>query len=338
MRLFSMLLLVVILMTACKKGNQTPQNSSSICFETTFLNTNITDGLMSVFFLNGKDGYVSGYNGGIYKTTDSAKTWTTLNSTTNLPILDIYFLDANNGFAVGGKNSCGGTGCIPPGGFILRTQNGGQTWNRIFTPSNRYEITSITFLNNLIGFCVGVNTIYKTIDGGQTWTENQVSNLGGNMMKIKFKDNQNGFIVCQFEKILKTNDGGTSWQITTPFKNIGYNSISSFNETIYVSGQGKIIKSLDNGSSWSTLVNSPNEIYDIHFTTQEIGYAFGRGNYSGGDFGRSFGSMYCTNNGGISWNGNGDFKDVGLIKAISFPLNNIGYAVSGNKIIRISIN
>ncbi len=337
MKQFSNLLFCIVLMTACQKDNQTVQNNSSICFDTTFLNTDIQDGFMSIFFLNGKEGYMTSYKGGIFKTVDSAKTWVALSSTTNLPILDIYFLDANNGFAVGGENSCGGTGCIPQGGFILRTQNAGQTWNKIFTTTNKFEITSITFLNNLIGFCIGGNVIYKTINGGQTWSEYQVNNLGGNMMKIKFRDSQNGFVVCLFDTILKTIDGGISWQITSPNKNIGYYSMSLYNGISYVSGQGKILKSVDNGINWNELASSPSDIYDIHFTSESIGYAFGRGNYSGGDFGRPYGSMYCTNNGGNSWNGNGDFKDVGLIKAVSFPSIKIGYAISGNKVIKIEI-
>lgn len=325
-------------MISCKKENQTTQNSPSICFQTKFLTTNIQDGFISVFFLNEKDGYVTSYNGGIYKTTDSAKNWTSLNSTTNLPIRDIYFLNSDNGFAVGGQNSCGGTGCIPPGGFILRTQNAGQTWKKIYTPLNKLEITSIYFINNLVGFCVGDNVIYKTNDGGQNWTENQINNLVGKMMKIKFSDSQNGFIVCLFDRILKTTDGGSTWQITSPQKNSGYYSLSSSNGASYVSGQGEILKSVDNGISWNELANSPSDIYDIHFTTQNIGYAFGRGNYSVGDFGHFYGSMYCTYNGGNSWNGNGDFTDVGLIQAVSFPSNKIGYAVSGDKVIKITIN
>lgn len=332
------LLFCIIFLSACKKDNQTTQNNSSICFETTYLNTNIQDGLMSVFFLSGKVGFVTSYNGGIYKTVDSAITWTALNSTTSLPIRDIYFFNSNTGIAVGGLNSCGGTGCIPPGGFILKTQDAGQNWNQIFTPSNKLEITSIYFVNNLLGFCVGDNVIYRTSDGGQSWSENQINNLGGKMMKIRFSDDQNGFIVCLFDKILKTTDGGSTCQITSPQKNIGYYSLSSSTGTSYVSGQGKILKSVDNGINWNELANSPSDIYDIHFTTQNIGYAFGRGNYSGGDFGHSYGSMYCTDNGGNSWNGNGDFKEVGLIQAVSFPSNKIGYAISGNRVIRITIN
>lgn len=338
MKQVTILLFCVISMAACKKDNQTALNNSSICFEVTFLNTNIRDGFMSVFFLNGKDGFVTGSNGGIYKTVDSAKTWTPLNSTTNLPIRDIWFLNSDIGFAVGGQNSCGGTGCIPPGGFILRTQNAGQSWNQIFTPSKKVEITSIYFVNNLIGFCVGDNEIFKTTDGGQSWTENKINNFVGKMMKIKFIDTQNGFIVCFPNKILKTTDGGSTWQISSPQTNIGYYSLSSSNGTSYVSGPGKILKSVDMGISWNELPNSPGDIYDIHFTTGKIGYAFGRGNYSGGDFGYSYGSMYCTDDGGNSWNGNGNFKDIGSIIAVSFPLKKIGYAISGNKVIKIAIN
>lgn len=331
------LLFCIILMSSCKKDNS-DQNNSSVCFEITYLNSNIQDRLLSVFFLNGKDGYVTSHNGGIYRTIDSAKTWAILNSSTSLPIRDIYFSNANNGIAVGGLSSCSGTGCIPPGGFILSTQDGGQTWNQVFSPSNKLEINSISFVNNLLGFCVGDNAIFKTIDGGQSWSEEQISNPGSKMMKIKFIDQQNGFILCSFNKILKTADGGNTWKIIIPNTNANYYSLSSSNGTIFLSGQGKMLKSVDNGNNWNELANSPNDIYDIHFTSPNIGYAFGRGNYSGGDFGHSFGAMYCTDNGGNSWNGNRNFQDVGSIQAVSFPLSKIGYAVSGNKIIRITIN
>jgi photosystem II stability/assembly factor-like uncharacterized protein len=315
------------------------KNTSLICFNTTFINTNLSDDFLSIFFINGKDGFISGRNGGIYKTTDSAKTWTKLNSTTTLPIRDIYFLDNSNGIAVGGETFCGGTGCTPPGGFILKTQDGGQTWPKIFTPSGNIEISSIYFIDKTTGFCVGNNVIFKTNDGGQTWTENKINNLGGKMMKISFLDNQNGFIICLFNKILKTNNGGLTWEISSPNKDVGYcyYSFSSSEGVSYVSGQGRILKSANGGSSWTELVNSPSDIYAIKFTDKNIGYAFGRGNYLGGCFGHSYGSMYGTNNGGATWNGNGDFKEVGLIQSVSFPVPNIGYAISGNKIIKISI-
>jgi photosystem II stability/assembly factor-like uncharacterized protein len=331
-------ILLFVFLTVCQKDHKNMnENTSLLCFNTTFINTNLSDDFLAIFFINRKNGFISGRNGGIYKTTDSAKTWTKLNSTTTLPIRDIYFLDNSNGFAVGGENSCGGTGCTPPGGFILKTQDGGQSWTKIFTPSDRIEISSIYFIDKIKGFCIGDNVIFKTNDGGQTWMENKINNLGGKMMKISFVDHQNGFIVCLFDKILKTNNGGLTWEISSPNKDVCYSSISSSEGVSYVSGQGRILKSANGGSSWTELVNSPSDIYAIKFTDKNIGYAFGRGNYSGGCFGHSYGSMYCTNNGGATWNGNGDFKEVGPIESVSFPVPNIGYAISGNKIIKILI-
>lgn len=333
------LAILSFLITSCHKyDNKIQPDTSSLCFKPVFINTNISEGLLSVFFINGKDGFVSGNNGGIYKTTNSAKSWTKLNSTVNLPIRGIYFINNNTGFAVGGENSCGGTGCTPAGGFILKTQDGGKNWTKVFTPSDKIEVSSIYFINSSHGFCVGDNVVLKTIDGGKTWAENRINNIGGKMMKISFVDDQTGFIVCLFDKILKTTDGGITWKITSPNKNVGYYSFSSSDGVCYVSGQGKILKSVDKGNTWTELTNSPTDIFDIKFISKNVGYAFGRGNYSGGDFGHSLGSIYCTNNGGDTWNGDGDYNEVGVIESASFPTSNIGYAISGNEIIKIEAN
>jgi photosystem II stability/assembly factor-like uncharacterized protein len=88
-------------------------------------------------------------------------------------------------------------------------------------------------------------------------------------------------------------------------------------------------------NNWTELTNSPSDIYDIHFITKNIGYAFGRGSYSGGDYGFSYGSIYYTTNGGNTWNG-GDEKDIiSLIQASSFPAPNIAYAISTSQVIKI---
>lgn len=329
--------ILIAFMASCRKDNKTVgENLPVHCSQTTFISTNISESLQSIFFINGKDGFVSGSNGGIYKTTDSAKSWTALNSTVSVPIYDIFFLNSSKGFAVGGENSCGGTGCVPYGGFILRTLDGGKTWTKVFTPTDKIEISSICFVNGTTGFCAGDNVIFKTIDGGQSWSEYKINGLGGKMMQISFTDSQTGYVACLFDKILKTENCGLTWKITSPNTNTGYYSISGSGSTLYVSGQGKIIKSVNGGNSWSELVNSPSDIFAIHFLDKNNGFAFGRGNYSGGDFGHSYGSIYCTNDGGNTWNGSQDIKETGLILSASFPNTKIGYAISGNEIIRVS--
>ncbi|RYF85192.1 MAG: hypothetical protein EON98_07240, partial [Chitinophagaceae bacterium] len=147
---------------------------------------------------------------------------------------------------------------------------------------------------------------------------------------------QKGYVVGLFDKVLTTEDGGATWQVRSPQRNTGYYAISEANGATYVSGQGKIIKSTNGGNTWTDLVNSPADIFALHFTDAKRGFAFGRGNYSGGDFGRQYGAIYCTTDGGITWNGTAEVKEVGSIEAVSFPSNTIGYAVSGKSVIRVT--
>ncbi len=332
------LLIIIAAFASCKKGRNTiDKDNSVICFDTTSLPLSINDIPQSVFFLNVKDGFISGATGGIYKTTDSAKTWVTLNSTVNIPVYNLFFINAQTGFAVGGQISCSGTGCISPGGFILRTLDGGQTWSRVYTPTEKIEITSVYFINTSTGFCVGNNIILKTMDGGQTWSEYKVNALSRQLRQILFINTQVGYAVGLSGQIVKTGDGGVTWTVQGPYSNAGYYAIAAANGAMYASGQEKILKSINNGISWSELPNSPTGIFALHFISDQKGFAFGSGNYSGGDFGYTYGAIYCTDNGGITWNGSPDVRVMGPIQAVSFPTNNFGYALSRNRIIRLTL-
>lgn len=330
---------IAFLIFSCKKSDNKPQADSPLPANVsiTFLTTNIPEPLEAVFFTNGGTGFVGGGKGGIYKTVDSGKTWIPLNSTVDLPIHSLFFLNEQKGFAVGGVGNCGGTGCVPVGAFILQTLNGGQTWEKVYTPTEKIELNSVYFVNASTGFCAGYNLIIKTSDGGQTWNEYKIDGLGGLMTQISFTDTQKGYIVSPV-KIVETTDGGVSWKVTSTQRNTGYITISASGGVLYVAGQRKMIKSTNDGVLWNELSNSPSDMFALHFIDRKKGFAFGRGNYSGGDFGRSYGAIYFTNDGGETWSGSKDVKEVGMILAVSFPTDGLGYAVSGNKIIRIKLN
>lgn len=335
MKVLLPLLFLTLVLVSCKKPAD--DTHSEPCLETTILHTATPEVLQGVFFLNEAEGYVSGRNGGIYKTTDAGNTWVGQNSGVYLPVYDLFFLDAQKGFAVGGWGFCTGTGCTPPGGFILRTLDGGQTWTNVYTPSEKTEIQSVYFVNALLGFCAGGNIILKTTDGGQTWSEYKVVGENSTIQQVRFVNDQKGYVVCLYNKLLKTEDGGTTWQEVRHGSNNGYYALSEADGATYLSGQGTMLKSTNGGSSWTELANSPRDIYDLHFVDNKRGFAFGRGNWSGGDFGSNWGSLYCTTNGGETWTGTADVKETGTIEDVSFPTNTRGYGISGNKLIRFSI-
>ncbi len=324
----------LLMLSSCKKGS----DSSPLKVQVVKLPAQLPESLNAICFLDEANGFVGGSNGGIYKTTNSGKSWTAVTSGVSAPIYSIFFVNKLEGFAAGGESSCGGTGCTPTGGFILRTQNGGQTWVKVYTPTAKVAIDGIYFTSASTGFCIGITTIYKTTDGGSTWSEYPFENLGGKMMKVKFADAKNGFVVCLSDKIIKTTDGGATWQVTNPGFNLGYYDLALAGGTVYTVGQGKVIKSTNNGSSWTLLNNAPEDIFSAYFLNNNQGIVFGRGKYSGGDFGYSYASMYITHDGGTTWQGSDDIMDYGLIQSLSFPDNSsMGYAVNGNQVFAITL-
>jgi photosystem II stability/assembly factor-like uncharacterized protein len=76
-------------------------------------------------------------------------------------IKSITFIDDQTGFLCGGeKNSFG---------RIYRTDNGGSSWQKIYS-SDSLCINDVTFLNNNIGYACGDSLLLKrSLDGGNTW-------------------------------------------------------------------------------------------------------------------------------------------------------------------------
>jgi photosystem II stability/assembly factor-like uncharacterized protein len=82
-------------------------------------------------------------------------------------INDIIFLDSLNGYAIASRN------VNPDTSSILRTTNGGDSWQIIFTQAPR-RFSRIKFINSLTGFISGGSGsgtpyLYKSIDGGNNW-------------------------------------------------------------------------------------------------------------------------------------------------------------------------
>lgn len=335
------IILFISSLLGCKKDSPivTTLSPSQIDgLELKFIETKIQHIFTTIYFQDENTGFIAGNDGVMYKTYDGGNSWMSLNTNTSLPLYDIFFINKNEGFAVGGEDHCGGTGCIPKGAIIIYTKDGGQSWNPIpITLSEQIVLKSIYFTNDSFGFTVGDGLILSTEDRGATWNELKINNLGGVMMDVKFISAEKGFISCTFGKLLKTIDGGANWTISSPFNAIGANTLSFVNENlIFSAGYSKMVKSQDFGNTWVDLSNSPTDIFKLILISNNIGFAFGRGEYSGGDFGHSYGAIYFTTDGGSTWKGNNKIQELGLIQSASFPTTNVGFAISGNVIVRIN--
>ncbi len=124
----------------------------------TLINLNMDAGayLTRVRFFNSNTGYAVGYYGNlpnnglcayIFKTTDGGATWTRqiCPSIGGDMLRDVYFIDANNGFASGE-------------GMILQTTDGGTNWHISALPipngSVSYSISALTFTDVRNGWAV----------------------------------------------------------------------------------------------------------------------------------------------------------------------------------------
>ncbi|HOZ87548.1 MAG TPA: hypothetical protein PL029_07310 [Bacteroidia bacterium] len=330
-------LLVIFSLAACKKDPRVPEQPSQIDgLELTFIDTRQLFFNPVICFTSESEGYAANYDGRIMKTTDGGYHWQNQNSTTSLPLYDIFFLDSDEGFAVGGKSFCGGPGCVPEGAVMLHTKNGGQTWEQVpLNTKNKIELQSVHFADRLNGYAVGINSILSSKNGGLTWKENIITDLGATCLDVKFASANKGLVTCGFGKILKTTDGGTTWQISKPFSAGGWPRLDAVNEDlIFVIGTG-LFKTTDFADTWTPVSNFPIGVSQVVFKTKDFGYIFGTGEYSGGDFGTYKGAIYYTLDGGKTWTGSNKIHETNVFTSTSFPNNETGYAMSNNILVKI---
>lgn len=102
-----------------------------------------------------------GANGSIYRSTDAGLTWNKQNSGTTCWLWDACFYDSLNGIVIGQYSSSG---------KLLKTTNGGETWEEPdpYVPSG--GLFGVSFGDKLNGIAVGeFKSIILTTDGGTTW-------------------------------------------------------------------------------------------------------------------------------------------------------------------------
>jgi|GEM_PF-1528984 len=241
--------------------------------------SNISNAVV-IYFRDASCGFVLGGNGMLFRTENAGDIWEMVDVGTTAGLGDISFCSNSTGFIVGGF-----------GPHILKTTDGGQTWNLVDFPLTlQYSYTEdIEFVNDTTGFIVGFENsgsnmdgkIFKTIDSGETWEEvySDGSMWSG---KISFFD-ENHLIVAYDTwpyavKVLVTENGGQNWQsVELP----GYSCYGGQSVKCYVDNQamiaglwGKIYHTSDYGASWQAMYSSLDVtyIYDVQFLSPSKGF------------------------------------------------------------------
>jgi photosystem II stability/assembly factor-like uncharacterized protein len=166
-----------------------------------------------VSFIDSLNGWIaggvpvdSGGQGYILRTANGGRTgtWIPQRMDTVNDLLDIHFVNIDEGWAVGGND-------LTDEPVILHSINGGGTWNEQTVPGGSY-LRGVHFVSETEGFAVGKNgTILHTSNGGTYW-ELQNSGVSVTLFDVDFADSLKGLAVGYSSTILLTEDGGKNWQ------------------------------------------------------------------------------------------------------------------------------
>ena len=252
--------------------------------------------------------------------------WYTQNSGVNRELTDVSFIDENTGWISGWT------------GTILKTTDGGQTWNALpnVPPTNAYF--SVSFTDAMNGWASGyAGKIIHTSDGGQTWVD-QTAPYTTDYYKVYFVNSTTGWIAggdaggfpsyIPHRVILYTSNGGATWtqQYGQAYKSLlkSIYFVDQYNG--YATGEsGIIMKTTDGGTNWmEQTVISSFHFYDIFFANSTTGWVIGE--YLGVPH---YAAIFKTTDGGNSWNE----TSLGMNESLSgiyFTDTMHGWAVGGD--------
>lgn len=233
----------------------------------------------SIYFVNSVSGYLCGNNGKIMKTTNAGENWFAINSGTDKNLTSIRFVNEQTGYFTGWyktllKTTDGGLTfsntfgsayymwqktfilnnyifLMGNDGALFRSTNSGNTWDSLYTGMPN-SLSSAQFFENGKGFIFGCcGAFFRTSNFGNHWEHDTVYlTRGWALEDCYFSNDISGWSVGEYGSIVRTTDGGTSWE-TLPFNNnsITFKSVKFVNnQTGWIVGtEGTILKTTNGG-------------------------------------------------------------------------------------------
>jgi photosystem II stability/assembly factor-like uncharacterized protein len=283
------------IITAGDYGTIMISNNTGITWNVTYLEDFTYGQINDIFFLDSITGFLAGTGGKIYKTNDGGYSWQSTSTGTNQVLYKVIFYTPNNGFASGSNGVFLKTN---DGGLTWHSYGFPSTENiidfNITSGNNLYAITgnkiyfssdegmswsiqqhpvsgifrSINFIEDSIGFIVGYkippfgnpsdNFLLKTMNGGLDWDSTHYYGFNNKFEKVLFQSRDTGFISCERKYILKSTNGGNSWNTVFADSTFSINSIYFHSkDTGYTSLEyGYMFMTVDQGNNWFPLVDS----------------------------------------------------------------------------------
>jgi len=224
-------------------------------------------------FVSDTIGYKVGVNSDVYKTTDGTN-WTSaeVGIVGTYNFTDVDFIDANNGWVVGGDG-------ITP--VIYNTAGGADAWGPQMIVGSNY-ITAIDMVDANVGYVVMADgAIGKTTNGGSTWTVD--SSNTDPLSDIYCYD----ATTCWASKSIDSGTflyttNGTTWGTGSLAATDTINALIGLDEkTLFVSGESSIQYTTNGGSTWAAITSDylPKGLKSIAYVNPKQLYIIGDATY-----------------------------------------------------------
>ncbi len=159
----------------------------------------------------------TGYPYALFHTTNRGTDWVRTPFEAGMTFTCMTFSGRLHGW-IGGWQGQGAGGSIPA---VYRTSDAGASWNVCPLPteltSRSTMVSEMCFIDATRGWISVPDTstfnefmLYATSDGGSTWSF--LSNIRG--FDLKFVDATHGFAMTDFGDIIRSTDGGITWEVS----------------------------------------------------------------------------------------------------------------------------
>ncbi|HMQ69788.1 MAG TPA: YCF48-related protein [Ignavibacteria bacterium] len=236
-------------------------------------------------FADQKTGIAVGEKGEFLKSTDGGSNWVKGNSFTTKFLNTAFLINENIYYAAGDS------------GAIFRTSDGGIHWSDQ-TNYKKYDIQSIYFTDENNGMVAGGYQdgerafIYKTTNAGVNWFEAYDSLGLGKLNSLTFVNVFSGYCAGNNGNILRTFDGGYSWESENIFSGNLYSVSFRDTKNGLISGEtGMIFKTTNGGTDWDYMISGfYSDIYSVKYLSEDMAVAGGQE-----------GTILISRNDGINW-------------------------------------
>lgn len=176
-------------------------------------------------------------------------------------------------------------------GVIVYSDDAGQRWTQATVPVS-VDLTAMHFLSPAVGWAVGHGAaLLKTSDGGKTWVKRldgrqlskllrdyyatdsseaasgaiQIANEGPvhPFLDVWFASEKVGYVVGAFNLILRTEDGGETWQPwldrVDNLRGLHLYSVRGVGDQVYVAGEQGLVMKLNKAASRFVGIPAPYE-------------------------------------------------------------------------------